>query len=68
MATCFRNIQLAIQIQRNDILIAGLNVSQSDKYPPALEAIAIQLGYKKQLSSTVTELLGDIANKLESEK
>jgi hypothetical protein len=37
-------LSIAVQMQRNDILIAGLAVPGMDTYPPALEAIAIQLG------------------------
>lgn len=44
--TNFELLSLAIQIQRNQILTAGLVVSPSDKNPAGLEAIAIALGYK----------------------
>jgi hypothetical protein len=51
-------LDLAIQIQRNQILQAGLNVSSQDKYPSALEAIAISLGYTNdQFKQTITEVL-----------
>lgn len=54
----FEVLKLAIQIQRNQILKAGLNVSSSDKHPSALEAIAISLGYTdEQLKRTITEVL-----------
>jgi len=43
----YEALLLAIQMQRNQILIAGLNVSHGDLYPASLEAIAIQLGYKR---------------------
>ncbi len=41
----FEVLNLAVQIERNQILLAGLNVSRQDNYPSALEAIAISLGY-----------------------
>jgi hypothetical protein len=51
-------MNLAIQIQRNQILQAGLNVSSQDKYPSALEAIAICLGYTdEQFKQTITQVL-----------
>jgi hypothetical protein len=51
-------LNLAIQIQRNQILQAGLNVSSQDKYPSALEAIAISLGYTDdQFKQTITQVL-----------
>ena len=54
----FEVLNLAIQIQRNQILQAGLNVSSSDKHPSALEAIAISLGYTdNQFKRTITEVL-----------
>lgn len=37
-------LSIAVQMQRNDILKAGLNVTQSDERPTSLEAIAMQLG------------------------
>lgn len=45
--TAFEALTLAVQIQRNEILISGLSVHQTDKYPASLAAIAIELGYKK---------------------
>lgn len=39
--TDFEMLSIAVQMQRNDILVSGLTVSQSDKFPPALEKIAI---------------------------
>lgn len=42
----FEVLSLAIQIQRNEILVAGLVIDQSDNRPTALEAIAMQLGQK----------------------
>ena len=41
-------LSIAVQMQQNDILVAGLNVSQSDKRPAALEYIAILLGTKQE--------------------
>ena len=43
----FEALKLAVQIQRNEILISGLNIHQNDEHPASLEAIAIALGYKK---------------------
>jgi len=39
-------LDAAIQLQRNDILVAGLQVSQNNDHPSGIEAIAIQLGYE----------------------
>lgn len=44
--TDYEALSLAIQKQKNQILIAGFNISRTDKHPASLEAIAIQLGYK----------------------
>lgn len=46
--TDFELLSIAVQIQRNDILIAGLTVSQLDKHPSALEKIAILLDEKQE--------------------
>jgi hypothetical protein len=56
--TDFEVLTLAIQIERNQILEVGLNVSYTDKYPSALEAIAIALGYTDaQFKDTITDVL-----------
>ena len=41
----FERASLAIQIQRNQILEAAFATNRKDEIPPALEAIAIALGY-----------------------
>jgi len=41
----FELLTLAIQIERNQLLENGLNVSRNDSCPSSLEAIAISLGY-----------------------
>jgi hypothetical protein len=54
----FEVLNVAIQLQRNQILQAGLNVSNRDNHPSALEAIAICLGYtNNQFKQTITEVL-----------
>ena len=54
----FEVLNIALQMQRNQILQAGLNVNSQDKYPSALEAIAISLGYTNgQFKRTITEVL-----------
>lgn len=40
----YEKLSIAVQMQRNDILRAGLVVSQGDKHASALESIAMQLG------------------------
>lgn len=45
--TAFEALNLAIQLERNEILRRGLNVDYTDKIPPSLEAIAIAMGYKE---------------------
>ncbi len=61
----FEALSLAIQIQRNQILENGLAVSSSDRYPSALEAIAIALGYEGSNSATITDVLRNIGNREE---
>jgi hypothetical protein len=54
----FELLSLAIQIERNQLLENGLNISRSDNYPASLEAIAIALGYtKEQFQQTITDVL-----------
>jgi hypothetical protein len=56
--TLYEALTLAVQIQRNNILENGLAVSRTDKTPPALEAIAMSLGYSNQQGSpTITEVV-----------
>jgi hypothetical protein len=62
----FEILSLAIQIQRNQILENGLVVSSSDKYPSALEAIAIALGYEESNAVTITDVLRNIVNREEA--
>jgi len=60
----FEILSLSIQIERNQILENGLNVSYSDNHPAALEAIAIALGFtSEQFQTTITNVLQEIANK-----
>lgn len=54
----FERLTLAVQIERNQILENGLNVSFNDSRPSSLEAIAIALGYTGgQLQTTITDVL-----------
>ena len=56
-------LSLAIQIERNQILENGLNVSYADTHPASLEAIAIALGYTgKQFQNTITDAIIKIAD------
>ena len=57
-------LKIAVQMQRNDILRAGLNVSQSDTHPSALEAIAMQLGMKSK--GVIRTEIGTILYELEN--
>lgn len=41
--TDYELLHVATQIQRNDILVAGLTISQSNRHPSALEKIATLL-------------------------
>lgn len=43
--TEFELLQIAVQHQRNRILVSAFVIGSSDSYPGALEAIAIQLGF-----------------------
>lgn len=54
----FELLSLAIQIERNQLLENGLNISRSNKYPASLEAIAIALGYSGEpFQQTITDVL-----------
>lgn len=54
----FELLTLAIQIERNQLLENGLNISRSDNYPTSLEAIAFALGYTNApYKETITEVL-----------
>jgi len=56
--TEFELLSLAIQIERNQLLENGLNISRSDNYPASLGAIAIALGYtNEQFQQTITDVL-----------
>jgi hypothetical protein len=57
----YEALSLAIQQQRNYILIAGLTVSDGNNTPSALESIAIQLGYKAGGQFNITDMLDDIS-------
>ena len=59
-------LKLAIEIQRNDIFRAGLNVSTDDSYPSALEALAIALGFHPLGSGNVIDALEKIADSIEN--
>lgn len=58
----YERLSLAVQIQRNQIIENGLNVSTDDSHPSALEAIAISLGFNEAnedvgVSRTLKEIL-----------
>lgn len=59
-------LTIAVQIQRNQILIAGLNLPQEDSRPSALTAIAIQLGFTSDLPITLKDTLDRIADNTET--
>lgn len=46
--TDFERLSLAVQIERNQLLENGLNISRTDESPASLEAIAIALGFEKE--------------------
>lgn len=63
-------LSIAVQMQRNDILKAGLTVFKTGGTPPALEAIAIQLGMKpegerRQMPGTIPYELSEIKDTLD---
>jgi len=64
----FELLSIATQLQRNQILEAGLNVSKKDEYPSALEAISIALGYKSNENGSMQNALYSIAVNLELQK
>ena len=60
----FEIVSLAVQIERNQILENGLNVSTDDSKPGSLEAIATALGYTdSRVRRTITDVLKEIADK-----
>lgn len=60
-------LSLAIQIQRNQILSAGLAVEQSNNSQTGLEAIANALGYDATFSgSSVAERMGELQEALDN--
>jgi len=59
-------LRLAIEIERNEILRAGLNVSTNDSYPSALEALAIALGFDLSGRGSVMSALEEIANSIDN--
>lgn len=63
-------LSIAVQMQRNDILKAGLVVFETDGSPSALEAIAMQLGAKperewRQTRGTIPYELSEIKETLD---
>lgn len=60
--TIIEALNLAVQIERNQILENAFTVSRNDENPPSLEAIAISLGYDNARSSLV-EAINKIADK-----
>ena len=67
--TDYELLSIAVQQQRNEILVAGLNISRTDNHPSALEAIAIQTGYNQPLSDlTIIDSLNQIADNMDLKK
>lgn len=64
--TEFEVLNLAIEIQRNEIFKAGLNVSSNDSHPSALEALAIALGFHPSGSGNVIDTLKEIATRIKN--
>jgi hypothetical protein len=54
----FERLSLAIQIERNQLLENGLNISRVNTHPASLEAIAIALGFSSNRHQpTITQVL-----------
>ncbi|MCE4064346.1 histidine kinase [Chryseobacterium gleum] len=64
--TDYERLSIAVQIQRNQLIENGLNVSTDDSKPSALEAIAIALGYTSPSSITINDNLADLVKNTES--
>lgn len=60
--TMIEALNLAVQIERNQILENAFSVSRNDSHPPSLEAIAISLGYD-DVRSNLVEAIHQIADK-----
>lgn len=65
--TTFQALELAIQKQRNQILIAAHAVSASDSHPSALEKIAMELHGVDRAFDEVREAVKDISNLMDEE-
>ncbi|EFK36809.1 Uncharacterised protein [Chryseobacterium gleum] len=64
--TDYERLSIAVQIQRNQLIENGLNVSTDDSKPSALEAIAIALGYTSPSSISINDNLADLVKNTES--
>lgn len=64
----YERLSLAIQMQRNDILISGLGVSETNERPAFLEATAIELGMSpngRSVPGSISYEIGRIADAVE---
>ncbi|MEZ0484306.1 hypothetical protein [Fibrella aquatica] len=60
-------LKIAVEHHRNKVLAGAFMVSQSSEAPPvALEAIAIALGFKMQLGTSISEALTTIAESIDN--
>ncbi|WP_312285836.1 histidine kinase [Chryseobacterium gleum] len=66
--TVYERLNIAVQIERNQILENGLAVTSDDSKPAALEAVAIALGYTSSQSSTINDVLKDILRAIENKE
>lgn len=64
----FELLSIATQVQRNQILEAGFNLSSKDDRPSALEAISIALGYKNNDDGSILNALYKIAVNIDSKQ
>jgi hypothetical protein len=62
----YEALKIAVEIQRNEVIAAGLYVSEDDTHPSGLEAIAISLGYDGFTQSSVRSALSDIAEAIQN--
>ncbi len=51
-------------MESNKIIKKAFSVSDNDEYPPALESIAIQLGFDRTSPITLPQVLSEIAESL----
>lgn len=64
----YERLNIAVQMQKNDILISGLGISETNEQPAFIEAVAIELGMSplgRSIPGSVSYEIGRIADAIE---